>query len=69
MSIIATEEERSMQDGACPRCGADSAWEFSDAEQTLIEIVCPDCGRYEVPKAEFDQAQADIAEPEGEALG
>jgi endogenous inhibitor of DNA gyrase (YacG/DUF329 family) len=64
---LTTSDKESLQDGICPRCGAECAWEFADVEQTSIEVVCPDCERYHVSKAEFEQAQADVAEAEAQA--
>jgi hypothetical protein len=29
-----------------------------------VEIICPDCGKFEVPRAEFEQAEFDIAQAE-----
>ena len=46
----------------CPRCGEDAAWSFLDEEKRRIEIVCPDCGRYEMSREEFDQAATENAQ-------
>jgi predicted RNA-binding Zn-ribbon protein involved in translation (DUF1610 family) len=45
----------------CPRCGAAATGSFTDNEKQTVEIVCPDCGRFEIPAAEFEQAEFDIA--------
>ena len=55
-----------METAVCPRCGGEAEWSFMDDEMTRVEVLCGDCGRFEVPKAHFDQAQADIAVPEDE---
>jgi predicted RNA-binding Zn-ribbon protein involved in translation (DUF1610 family) len=46
------------------RCGADAEWSFADSGQTQVEVNCPDCGKFEVPRAEFDQAESEIVELE-----
>jgi len=48
----------------CVRCGSEAIWEFLDSEQQTIEIVCPDCGRFEISRAEFEQAEFDLAQAE-----
>ena len=48
----------------CPRCGGDATWRFLDEAKSVIEVVCADCGLFETPRAEFEKAEADIAEPE-----
>lgn len=46
----------------CPRCRGDANWRFLDEAKSLVEVVCCDCGSFEMPRAEFEQAQSDIAE-------
>ena len=41
----------------CPLCGGQAEWSFMDDEMTRMEVLCRDCGRFEVPKADFDDAQ------------
>ncbi len=48
----------------CPRCRGDATWRFLDETKNLIEVVCSDCGIFEMPRTEFEKAEADIAEPE-----
>jgi predicted RNA-binding Zn-ribbon protein involved in translation (DUF1610 family) len=48
----------------CIRCGAEANCRFADAAQTLVEIVCPDCGRFEIPRVEFEQYEFDMAQAE-----
>ena len=51
----------------CPHCGAEAEWSFLDPEKSQIEVVCPDCGRFEMTREEFDNAaieNAELNEPE-----
>jgi endogenous inhibitor of DNA gyrase (YacG/DUF329 family) len=50
------------REAPCPHCGTDAEWSFLDDANTQVEVVCPDCGRFEMPRADFDEAAADIAE-------
>ncbi len=57
-------KERNEHEAPCPRCGADAQWSFLNAEKSRIEVMCPDCGRYEIAREEFDQAAIESAEIE-----
>lgn len=57
------DKQRGPRDAPCPRCGADAEWSFLDEAKTRVEIVCPDCGRIEIAREDFDAAEADILEP------
>jgi rubredoxin len=46
----------------CPRCRVNANWRFLDDAKSLIEVICPDCGLFEVPRIEFEKAEADVAE-------
>ena len=46
-----------METAVCPLCGGEAEWGFMDEEMTRVEVLCGDCGRFEVPKAHFDDAQ------------
>lgn len=59
-------KERGPNEAPCPRCGADAEWSFLDAGETIVEVVCVDCGRTQVPRAEFDYAETDIVITERE---
>jgi predicted RNA-binding Zn-ribbon protein involved in translation (DUF1610 family) len=51
--------ERNEHQTPCPRCGAEAEWSYVDPERTLVEIMCSDCGRYEMTRDEFDEAMED----------
>jgi predicted RNA-binding Zn-ribbon protein involved in translation (DUF1610 family) len=46
----------------CPRCGELAEWTFFDTARARVEVHCPDCGRFELSRAEFDQNEAEIVE-------
>ena len=48
----------------CVHCGAEANWRFADTEEQLVEIICPECGKFEVPRAEFEQAEFEIVPAE-----
>jgi len=58
------DRERGPRDVICARCGADAEWIFADSEQTQVEVTCPDCGKFEMSRAEFDVAESEIVEPD-----
>ncbi len=55
-------DEKDMSEAPCPRCGADAQWSFSDAGKTRVEVICPNCGRFEIPREAFDQAETERIE-------
>ncbi len=57
-------KESGPGEAICPRCGVDALWSYVDEERTLVEVVCPDCGPFELPRAEFEVAESEIAAPE-----
>lgn len=57
------DRERGQRDTVCTRCGAAAEWMFVDTEQTMVEVTCPDCGKFEMLRTEFDQAESEIVEP------
>jgi endogenous inhibitor of DNA gyrase (YacG/DUF329 family) len=46
----------------CPRCGGQAEWMFLDTEKTQVEVHCPDCGRFQLSRTEFDQNETEIVE-------
>jgi hypothetical protein len=54
-------KERDERDIFCPRCGADAEWSFSHDDRSGVEIMCVDCGRFEMQRADFDRFGAEIA--------
>jgi|GEM_PF-4628925 len=57
------DRERGYRAAVCTRCGGEAEWIYLDAEQTRVEVTCPDCGKIEMSRAEFDQTQDEIVEP------
>jgi DNA-directed RNA polymerase subunit RPC12/RpoP len=57
-------EKQESPETMCSRCGAQANWRFIDADEKTVEIVCPDCGRFEIPKAELERAEFEMVEPE-----
>jgi len=53
------EEEGPLE---CPRCGGEADWRFLDEAKEVVEIFCSDCGRFEMSRAEFEQAESDVLE-------
>ena len=53
------EEESAIE---CPRCRGEATWRFLDEAKQQVEVVCSDCGPFEISRAEFEQAQSDIVE-------
>ncbi len=52
--------QQDSPDTTCVRCGGEAQWRFADEAQQIVDLVCPDCGRFEVPRAEFEQAEFEI---------
>lgn len=55
-------KERDEHETLCPRCGAEAQWSFLDEEKRQIQVQCPDCGRFEMRREEFDQVASDNAQ-------
>lgn len=53
-----------METAVCPLCGGEAEWGFLDDDQTRVEVICRDCGRFEAPKTSFDDAQSDRVLPD-----
>jgi endogenous inhibitor of DNA gyrase (YacG/DUF329 family) len=58
---MARMEERNQREGFCPRCGAPAEWAFLDAARLRIEVKCPNCGRHETLREDFDCAATEHA--------
>ena len=56
------ENETGPWAAPCPRCGEPASVRLSGQE--TVEVACPNCGTLEVLRAEFDEAQANIVEPD-----
>ena len=55
-------KEREERDTLCPRCGIGARWSAIDEAASRVEITCPDCGRFVMPREDFDQFGAEIVE-------
>jgi len=54
------EDETQLE---CPRCKGEAAWRFLDEEKNQVEVFCSDCGKFEMSRIEFEQAESDRVEP------
>jgi endogenous inhibitor of DNA gyrase (YacG/DUF329 family) len=52
-----------MKEAPCVHCGREAIWDFTNDQKNLIEVVCPDCGRYEIPSLDFEREEFEIVEP------
>ena len=62
---MAKRAERNEHEIPCPRCGAEAEWFPINESKTRVEVVCPNCGRFEMQREEFDQVTTDNAELTG----
>ena len=53
------EEESPLE---CPRCRAEAEWRFLDEAKEVVEILCSDCGRFEMSRTRFERAESDVLE-------
>jgi predicted RNA-binding Zn-ribbon protein involved in translation (DUF1610 family) len=56
------DELRNSFDALCPHCGGEATWRFLDETKQVVEVVCPDCDPFELPRAEFEEAEFDMAQ-------
>jgi hypothetical protein len=61
-----THADLGPRSAPCTRCGGDAQWSYLDLSKTRVAIVCPDCGRYELPRKQFDAVESEIVEAESE---
>jgi hypothetical protein len=59
---IVNHKNRDERDTPCPRCGMDAQWSVLNPEGTRVEILCPDCGSFEMDRSEFDQFSVDLTD-------
>jgi predicted RNA-binding Zn-ribbon protein involved in translation (DUF1610 family) len=45
---------------SCPCCGTKAFWRYIDEAKTLGAVDCPDCGSFEMPRAEFERIEAGV---------
>jgi predicted RNA-binding Zn-ribbon protein involved in translation (DUF1610 family) len=57
------DPESGQRDTICTRCGSPAEWIFVDREKTQVEVTCPNCGKFEMLRTEFDQAESELVEP------
>ena len=65
--MAVTDKERGPRETSCPRCGGEAHFRFLDEAHTRVEVSCPNCGQFQMPRETFDQAASDIIEPEERA--
>lgn len=51
---------RDEHETSCPRCDALAEWSYLGPEKNRVEVMCPNCGRYDFPREEFDRIQTGI---------
>lgn len=57
-------QQQDSTETLCSHCGALADWRFIDEGKTTVQVVCPNCGKFQVPRAEFEQAEFDITDAE-----
>lgn len=58
------EGKEGAREALCNHCGGEASWSFPGEKESRVEVLSPDCGRFEMAREEFDQAEADMAGPE-----
>jgi uncharacterized Zn finger protein len=48
---------------SCPNCGSEAEWSFLDEKRSLVEVLCSECGRFEMLREDFDQALSEAIGP------
>jgi uncharacterized cysteine cluster protein YcgN (CxxCxxCC family) len=59
-----TEAKEGQREAICNRCGGAAVWRYLDADQSRVELICVDCGSFEIERGELDVVETDIAGPE-----
>jgi hypothetical protein len=60
-------ERKGVVEGGCPRCGADAQWWFADYAKTRIEVLCQNCGRFLIPREDYDRVETERIETDNYA--
>jgi predicted nucleic acid-binding Zn-ribbon protein len=50
------------REALCMHCGKEANWRFVDDGKNVIEVGCPDCGRFQVPSVDFERDEFEIVE-------
>ena len=59
------DKEHGATNSPCPRCGADAQWTRDVTDNaSSIQVVCAECGSFEMPRPEFDTAVSEIVAPD-----
>jgi hypothetical protein len=58
------ESKEGDREAICGRCGGEAVWRFLDERATRVEVMCVDCGSYEMTRSEFDVAETDLPGPD-----
>lgn len=61
MAYIYLFEDDGPREVPCPRCFVDAGWRFLDETKTQVEVTCPDCGRFQMPRIEFQEIETNAA--------
>jgi predicted RNA-binding Zn-ribbon protein involved in translation (DUF1610 family) len=56
-------KERSFCEVPCPHCGAEAHWRFLYQATNVVEVFCPNCGRFELTRAKFERSESDTLNP------
>jgi uncharacterized Zn finger protein len=54
-------EQQDSSEALCPWCGAEAVSRLIDEDKGDMEIVCADCGRFEVSRVDVTEAELELA--------